>query len=56
MNGHAQVWPEADVVSDGEWATFYRDRKRVFHCNASYAATNFVLVDVLPGPDVGAAL
>ena len=54
MNGHAQVWPESDAVSDGEWVSFYRGPKVVFHCNAAYAATNFIVLGTGSGPDTRA--
>jgi hypothetical protein len=47
MNGHAPVWPESDAVSDGQWVSLFQGEKRVFHCNASYAVTNFMMVDKL---------
>lgn len=41
LNGHGAVYPEAVVVSDGKWCTFYRDGKEVWSCNATYAAAHF---------------
>lgn len=43
LNGHAAVWPQAEAVSDGKWVLFYQDGERVYDCNASYAAANFVV-------------
>ena len=40
-NGHSLVFPEAEVVISNGWATFYKDGKEVWSCNASYAAVHF---------------
>ncbi|MES2785304.1 MAG: hypothetical protein V4684_07550 [Pseudomonadota bacterium] len=44
LNSHGAVWPHAEAVSDGKWVQFYRDGQRLYDCNASYAAANFVCV------------
>ena len=46
VNGHAPVWPQAEAVSDGKWVQCYRDGKRVFTCNATYARANFVVIEL----------
>lgn len=40
-NGHGSVWPEARMVITGDWAVFYQDGKKVWGCNATYAAHHF---------------
>ncbi|WP_321920145.1 hypothetical protein [Paraburkholderia tropica] len=40
-NGHSLVFPQARMVVADGWATFYRDGKEVWSCNAVYAAANF---------------
>jgi hypothetical protein len=42
-NGHSQVFPRAEVTVKDGWATFHRDGKEIWNCNARYAAANFVL-------------
>jgi hypothetical protein len=37
-NGHDEVFPGAQCVSDGKWVTFYKDGEEVWACNAVYAA------------------
>lgn len=41
LNGHGAVWPHARAESDGESVVFFHDGKRVYDCNAAYAAANF---------------
>ncbi|MFS8979711.1 hypothetical protein PO002_35440 [Cupriavidus necator] len=40
-NGHDEVFPGAHCVSDGKWATFYKNGEEVWACNAMYAAAHF---------------
>lgn len=40
-NGHDEVFPGAECVCDGKWATFFRDGNEVWSCNATYAAAHF---------------
>ena len=37
INGHSQVWPEAKVVVKDGYARFYKGRRQVWNCNATYA-------------------
>ncbi|KAF7963125.1 hypothetical protein AWV80_13425 [Cupriavidus sp. UYMU48A] len=32
-NGHDEVFPGADGVSDGKWVIFYQDGQEVWACN-----------------------
>lgn len=48
LNGHSQVWPEAQVVVKGRLASFFKGGKKVWECNATYARGNF---DCTPTPD-----
>lgn len=45
VNGHAEVWPQALMVVEGDTAIFYRDGERVWSCSMLYAANQF---DVTP--------
>ena len=46
-NGHDEVFPGAQCISDGKWVTFYKEREEVWACNAVYAAAHF---DFAPVP------
>lgn len=41
VNGHSQVWPEAQVVVKGGLAIFYKEGRKVWECNATYALGHF---------------
>lgn len=43
INGHSQVWPEAKVVVKDGYARFYKGRRQVWNCNATYAQGHFVI-------------
>ncbi|MFS8979725.1 hypothetical protein PO002_35520 [Cupriavidus necator] len=40
-NGHDEVFPGANCISDGKWVTFYKKGEEVWECNALYAAAHF---------------
>lgn len=40
-NGHSEIFPEAQCVSDGKWCLFFRDGREVRGCNSLYAAAHF---------------
>ncbi|RZT35462.1 hypothetical protein EV147_3905 [Cupriavidus agavae] len=40
-NGHDEVYPGAECISDGHWVSFVRDGEEVWACNATYAAAHF---------------
>ncbi|MGT2454074.1 hypothetical protein ACU4GI_12630 [Cupriavidus basilensis] len=46
-NGHDEVFPGAQCLSDGKWVTFYKDGEEVWACDAVYAAAHF---DFAPVP------
>ena len=41
LNGHRFIGRNTTAISDGEWVTFYDGKKKVWDCNANYAAANF---------------
>jgi len=47
-NGHDEVFPGAECISDGKWARFIRDGKEVWACNATYAAAHFDFTPEVP--------
>lgn len=40
-NGHDEVFPGAECISDGKWVRFVRDGDEIWACNATYAAAHF---------------
>ncbi|MDI2145042.1 hypothetical protein KBJ94_23630 [Pseudomonas sp. ITA] len=46
VNGHSQVFPQAHMTVKDGYATFFKDGKEVWGCNAVYAAAHFD-VDVI---------
>ncbi|WP_153950059.1 hypothetical protein [Cupriavidus sp. U2] len=47
-NGHDEVFPGAECISDGKWARFIRDGNEVWACNATYAAAHFDFTPAAP--------
>ncbi|KVV07367.1 hypothetical protein [Burkholderia ubonensis] len=43
INGHSLIYPEAEVELKNGTATFRKDGKIVWSCNAEYAAVHFSL-------------
>ncbi|MCA8050757.1 hypothetical protein [Burkholderia arboris] len=43
INGHSQIYPEADVELKDGTAIFRRDGKIVWRCNAAYAELHFYI-------------
>ncbi|MBM5458878.1 hypothetical protein H8F21_15030 [Pseudomonas sp. P66] len=41
INGHSQVWPEADLTIREGWASFSKDGIVVWKCNSGYASLHF---------------
>nr|WP_322090141.1 hypothetical protein [Burkholderia cenocepacia] len=40
-NGHADVFPRAEMIVKDGWATFARDGVEVWNCSARYATAHF---------------
>jgi hypothetical protein len=40
-NGHDEVFPGTECISDGHWVIFVRNGEEVWACNATYAAAHF---------------
>lgn len=49
LNGHGQVWPQAEMVVSGKTARFFKSGKQVWECNAAYAQLHFKTVAAEPG-------
>ena len=45
MRGHGRVYPFAEVVFEGNFATFFRDGKEVWLCTERYAREHFSIIE-----------
>ncbi|RZT35441.1 hypothetical protein EV147_3882 [Cupriavidus agavae] len=49
-NGHDEVYPGAECISDGLWVSFVRNSEEVWACNATYAAAHFDCLQIANAP------